>query len=432
MMAAVKTHWRPFELSDAMPWDLRRVHHLHRRAVFAANWNDLQRDLNAGPVETIDRLLQHQDPAADFNSLQQLIGDAAVSSGDINRLKAWWFYRILYSGDPLTERMTLMWHNHFATSNLKVADVAMMKRQNDLLRQHALGKFGDLLRAVVKDAAMMVWLDAKANRKGKPNENLARELMELFTLGVGHYSETDVKEVARALTGWTVRGGDFEHVTAYHDDGTKQVLGEQGDFDGDSILDILLKQEPLARRIATRLCEVFFGEGVITDDALDELASGLRDHDLDIGWAVETILRSEAFFADANVGDRVLDPIQFMIGPLRALEMLDPPPSTLLLAEWSSKLGQDLFYPPNVFGWPGGRSWLTTRTMIGRANYVSVLCRGELHRPNRPPDMAALAMKHGFSTPTKRTKFASMLLLGHENATGGIEAILRRPASQLG
>lgn len=424
--------WMPYQSNHGAPWNLRRVHHLHRRAGFGVNWGELQKDLSDGPDLATQRVVRGTPPTDAFDSLQQLIGDAAVSSGDINRLKAWWFYRMLYSGDPLTERMTLMWHNHFATSNLKVANVAMMKRQNDLLRRHAMGKFGDLLRAVIKDAAMMVWLDAKANRKGNPNENLARELMELFTLGVGHYSETDVKEVARALTGWTVRGGDFEHVTAYHDDETKQVLGEQGNFDGDSVLDILLNQEPLAHRIAMRLCEVFFGEHVITDDSLDELAGGLRDHDLDIGWAVETILRSEAFFSEDNIGNRVLEPIQFMIGPLWALEMLDPPPSTLLLAEWASKLGQDLFYPPNVFGWPGGRSWLTTRTMIGRANYVSALCRGELHRPNRPLDIAVLAKKHGFSTPADQSKFASRLLLGHENATGDMKAILRRPASQLG
>ncbi|QDV44534.1 hypothetical protein Enr13x_44000 [Stieleria neptunia] len=451
MKVANLAEWKPYEPTESRPWDLRLVHHLHRRAGFGANWGELQRDIDAGPQDAVSRILTVANltksfgdagiggepkaltnSATDFDSLQQLIGDAAVSSGDINRLKAWWFYRMLYCGDPLTERMTLMWHNHFATSNLKVANVAMMKRQNDLMRQHALGKFGDLLRAVIKDAAMMVWLDANANRKGKPNENLARELMELFTLGVGHYSETDVKEVARALTGWTVRGGDFEHVMAYHDGGTKQILGEQGSFDGDDVLDILLKQEPLARRIAMRLCEAFFGEAVITDDALDELAGGLRDHDLDIGWAVETILRSETFFSDTNIGNRVHDPIQFMIGPLRALEMLDPPPSTLLLAEWASKLGQDLFYPPNVFGWPGGRSWLTTRTMIGRANYVSALCRGELHRPNHPPDIEALAIKQGCSTPADQSKLASTLLLGHENAPGDIEAILRRPASQLG
>jgi len=258
------------------------VHHLHRRAGFGATWDVLHRDLDDSPKTAVDRLLHGEEAADNFDSLQQLIGDAAISSGDINRLKAWWFYRILYSGDPLTERMTLMWHNHFATSNLKVANVAMMKRQNDLLRKHALGKFGDLLRAVVKDAAMMVWLDAKANRKGKPNENLARELMELFTLGVGHYSETDVKEVARALTGWTTRDNAFEYVAAYHDEGAKQVLDQQGDFDGDDVLEILLGQDSIATRIASRLCDVFFGEDVINDGQLNELAVGLRERDLNV------------------------------------------------------------------------------------------------------------------------------------------------------
>lgn len=432
MKAESRLIWNSFESNESRPWDLRLVHHLHRRAGLGANWDVLQRDLQAGPEASIDRLLHGGDASADFDSLQKLIGDAAVSSGDINRLKAWWFYRILYSGDPLTERLTLMWHNHFATSNLKVKSVVMMKRQNDLLRKHALGKFGDLLRAVVKDAAMMVWLDANANRKGKPNENLARELMELFTLGVGHYDENDVKEVARALTGWTTRNDAFANVDAYHDDGAKQLLGRQGDFEGDDVLAILLDQDATARRIAFRLCEMFFGENVIQDEALSELAVGLREHELDVRWAVETILRSQLFFDDSNIGNRVLDPIQFMVGPLRALEMLDPPPSTLLLAEWSAKLGQDLFYPPNVFGWPGGRSWLTTRTMIGRANFASALCSGDLHRPVRPLAIETLARKHGFSSQATQTEFASELLFGHAGQTGNVETMLQSTAAHLG
>ena len=377
--------WTPYEPGDDAPWNVRRVHHLHRRAGFGANWDELQRDLEAGPEAAVDRVFGAaklvksfggedgaSEPkvlttsATEFESLQQLIGDAAVGSGDINRLKAWWFYRMLYTGDPLTERMALMWHNHFATSHLKVANVAMMKRQNDKLRRHAMGKFGDLLRAVVRDAAMMVWLDANANRKEKPNENLARELMELFTLGVGHYDESDVKEVARALTGWTIRQDEFANVDAYHDGGSKTILGREGNFDGDDVLEVLLEHDCVATRIASRLCEMFFAEGVATEEQTQSLAAGLRERELDVRWAVETILRSDAFFAGANIGNRVVDPIQFMIAPLRALEMLTPPPSTLLLAEWSAKLGQDLFYPPNVFGWAGGRSWLTTRTVIGR------------------------------------------------------------------
>ncbi len=402
--------WTPYEPGDDAPWNVRRVHHLHRRAGFGANWDELQRDLEAGPEAAVDRVFgaaqlvksfgsedDASEPevlttsATDFESLQQLIGDAAVGSGDINRLKAWWFYRMLYTGDPLTERMALMWHNHFATSHLKVANVAMMKQQNDKLRRHAMGKFGDLLRAVVRDAAMMVWLDANANRKEKPNENLARELMELFTLGVGHYDESDVKEVARALTGWTIRQDEFANVDAYHDGGSKTILGREGNFDGDDVLEVLLEHDCVATRIASRLCEMFFAEGVATEEQTQSLAAGLRERELDVRWAVETILRSDAFFADANIGNRVLDPIQFMIAPLRALEMLTPPPSTLLLAEWSAKLGQDLFYPPNVFGWAGGRSWLTTRTVIGlrklhqhplqrRASSAELSVHGEVSR----------------------------------------------------
>ena len=159
--------------------------------------------------------------------MARTIGDAAVASGNPNRLKAWWLYRMLFSPDPLGERLTLMWHNHFATSNRKVQDLALMREQNDLLRQHARATFGELLHAVVKHPAMLVWLDADANRKGHPNENLARELMELFTLGVGNYTEDDVQAAARALTGWTVVGGRFGFRETRHDDGEKVFLAHR-------------------------------------------------------------------------------------------------------------------------------------------------------------------------------------------------------------
>jgi uncharacterized protein (DUF1800 family) len=256
--------------------------------------------------------------------------------------------------------------------------------------------------------------------------------MELFTLGVGHYDESDVKEVARALTGWTVRQDEFANVDAYHDGDSKKILGREGNFDGDDVLDVLLEHDSVATRIASRLCEMFFGEGVATDEQTQSLAVGLRERELDVRWAVETILRSDAFFADANIGNRVLDPIQFMIAPLRALEMLTPPPSTLLLAEWSAKLGQDLFYPPNVFGWPGGRSWLTTRTVIGRANYISTLCNGELHRPSRPFAVKSLAQRNGFTEERDPNRFMSRLLFGHERQTGDAESMLKSAEAQLG
>ena len=158
-----------------------------------------------------------------------MLGEAATASSDSGRLKAWWFYRLLFTPDPLGERLTLMWHNHFATSIQKVGDPALMRRQNETCRRFARKPFGELLAAMARDPALLVWLDAPANRKGHPNENLARELMELFTLGIGHYSESDVKETARALTGWTVTDGEFREVATRHDDGEKTHPGRSRD-----------------------------------------------------------------------------------------------------------------------------------------------------------------------------------------------------------
>src|SRR5437588_12336991 len=222
-------HWAPFEPDDKALWNLRRVVHLHRRAGFPATWGEIQRDLKDGPKASIDRVLAGKAATdgvpEEFPKTADLLGESAATSGDPARLKAWWVCRMLFGPDPLTERLTLMWHNHFATSNLKVENLAFMRRQNDLFRKLGRGPFGELLRAVVHDPAMLVWLDAPSNRKGHPNENLARELMELFSMGVGHYTESDVKEAARALTGWGVSGDGFAEIPERHDGGEKTILG---------------------------------------------------------------------------------------------------------------------------------------------------------------------------------------------------------------
>jgi uncharacterized protein (DUF1800 family) len=387
--------WAPYAPGDEAPWNLRRVVHLHRRAGFAATWEELQRDLREGPASSIDRLLQGQARVGvpdNFRTVADLLADGA---GESARLKAWWFYRMYWGPDPLGERLTLLWHNHFATSNDKVNDVAAMRRQNEIFRKHGRGPFGELLKAVVHDPALLIWLDAPANRKGQPNENLARELMELFTLGVGHYTETDVKEAARALTGWKLARGEFRDWAPDHDDGDKTLLGHTGHWKGDDLVQILLEHPATSRRLAWRLCEWLMGEKAVDAAALDALAAGLREHNLDVGWAVETVLRSRAFFADANLRNRVLGPVEFLVGVARALERFDPPPSSLVLGEWATRLGQDLFYPPNVGGWTGGRDWLTTQAIIGRANYAAALVAGEVSARPVPLDGLALARRHG-------------------------------------
>lgn len=407
--------WAPYVAGNQTPWDLRRVVHLHRRAGFAATWGEMQRDLKDGPQASIDRVLAGKAAMAgvpeDFAKTADLLGESAASAGDPGRLKAWWVYRMLFGPDPLTERLGLMWHNHFATSNLKVENLGFMKRQNELFRKRGRGRFGELLSAVVHDPAMLVWLDAPSNRKGHPNENLARELMELFSMGIGPYTEADVKEAARALTGWTVDEEAFAEVAIRHDGGEKTILGQKGPWKGDDLVRMVLEHPATSRRLAWRVCELFLSEKTLKTADLDDLAEGLRARNLDMGWAVETVLRSRTFFADDNLGNRVLSPVEYALGAARALELFDPPSSTLVLAEWCGRLGQDLFYPPNVGGWPGGRSWLTTRALLGRANYAAALIDGtRVGRPG-PVDALALAARYG---EKDATAFYTRLLLGAE------------------
>jgi hypothetical protein len=391
--------------------------HLHRRAGFAATWQEIQRDLQDGPQASIDRLLagnsRSQGVPGEFRSTAELLGESAAVSGDPTRLKAWWIYRMLFVPDPLTEKLTLGWHNHFATSNLKVNDLVVMKRQNDGFRRLARARFGELLNQAVRDPALLVWLDAPANRRGHANENLARELMELFTLGIGNYTERDVREAARALTGWAVSAdGQFQEQPAHHDDGEKVLLGQRGRWTGSDLVRMLREHPATARRLAWRLCDQLMGEGAVSSAMLEALAAGLRRHELDIGWAVATVLRSRAFFADSNLGRRVLGPVEYVVSAARALELFEPPPSTLLLAEWATRLGQDLFYPPNVGGWPGGRTWLTSRALIGRVKYVAALITGGPIGRSIPLDALGLARRHGQDHDA--LAFFTRLLLGLE------------------
>jgi uncharacterized protein (DUF1800 family) len=396
--AKPNAEWKVYEPSEAAPWNRQRVVHLHRRAAFAANWAQIERDLAEGPKVSVDRLLSGNSRAQavppDFEAMARTIGDAAQASNDDDRLKAWWFYRMLFSPDPLRERLTLLWHNHFATSNRKVQDLGYMREQNELFRQHAFAPFSELLAAVVKHPAMLVWLDADANRAGHANENLARELMELFTLGIGNYSEADVQAAARALTGWSVSGKAFRFVSARHDGGEIDVLSRRGKLAGDDLLALLVEHPATAKRLAWRLCTLFFGEGIVSDDALDSLAKELHERKLDLRSALETILRSQLFFSQENLRTRVVGPVEFVVAGLHALELQKPPPSTVLLTEWATRMGQDLFFPPNVGGWKEGRSWLSSRAVVARANFATALVAGGLWNSGRKPNFQQLAEQH--------------------------------------
>jgi hypothetical protein len=409
------TPWARYQPSERAPWNLRRVVHLHRRAGFAATWEELQRDLKDGPAASVDRLVlgksRLRGVPEDFNRSADTLERLAAREGDAELLATWWVYRMLLGPDPLGERLTLFWHNYFATSAAKVG--MAMRRQNTIFRRLARGPFGALLGEVVRDPALLLWLDAPANRKEHPNENLARELLELFTLGVGHYTEKDVKEAARALTGWTLARGEFREEESLHDAGEKTILGRRGRWGGGDLVRILLEQPATAERLAARLCGLFFGEGAADSSAVRALASGLRAHRLDVGWAVETVLHSEAFFAEANLENRVLGPVEYVAGAARALELWEPAPNLLVLAEYMASLGQRLFYPPNVGGWREGRAWINTRAAVGRANFAAALLRGEDFGLSAEVDALGLARRHGRGDGLKDLiRFYTELLLG--------------------
>ncbi len=383
--------WVHFAPSPAGPWNLARVVHLHRRAGFAATWAEIERDLREGPELSVTRLLKgnaHLDGTLkDFESVSAALAESAASTSTADRLKAWWVFRMLFSPDPLGERLALMWHNHFATSNLKVSDLGAMRRQNDIFREFARAPFGELLRRAIKDPALLDWLDAPANRREHPNENLARESMELFTIGVGNFTEKDVKEAARALTGWSYKPDGFREFPQYHDDGEKKILGRKGRFRGDDFVAILLEQPATSVRLARRLCDLLMGEAPSvpsppgatqnTEALVASLAAGLREHQLDIGWGVERILRSQVFFAADNLKTRVLAPPEFAVGAARTLQIFDPPPSTLLLAEWIGRMGQDSVLSAQRLRL-AGRTIVAQLANAGRADQFRLgTCRGE-------------------------------------------------------
>src|SRR5262249_34183614 len=291
-------------------------------------------------------------------------------------LRGWWVREMLVTPSPLTERMTLFWHNHFVSAQPKVRVSHLMYRQNATLRAYALGNFGAFLHAIAKDPAMVVYLDSRPNRGGAPNENFAREVMELFTLGEGHYTEADVKEAARAFTGWSLdrETGAFMFRPRLHDDGIKTVLGHSGRLDGDAVLDILLARPETAEFVVAKLWREFISPD--PDPAeVARIARRFRASNYEIKVALSALLTSDAFYASANRGVLVKSPIELVVGTLRQLELA--PDGAVPFAVAAAGMGQNLFSPPNVKGWPGGEAWINTTTLLARKQFLDRVTRSE-------------------------------------------------------
>jgi uncharacterized protein (DUF1800 family) len=400
--------WAPYEPTAADPWDLKKVAHLHRRAGFGATRAELERDLKLGPAGSVDRLLDPPQERADEQTILAGLRDGILHSPEAagQRLKAWWLYRILYHPDRLREKLTLFWHGHFATSNAKVQSVPLMLRQNELLRRHALGEFAEMLTDIVSDPAMLVWLDGGGSRKENPNENFARELLELFTLGIGNYTEYDIREAARAFTGMVPTdnqpgGGDpgFRYEMTQHDGGAKTFLKQTGPWQAADIVRIVLDQPACAVFLCRKLYRFFIDDSAEPRaELLGPLAEELRCRRYSMRHVVGIVLRSRLFHSQAAFRRIIKSPVDFSAGLVRALEVPRSRLNLVALATACARQGQDLFYPPNVKGWDAGRRWITSATLLARSNWVADLVWGNPDDDTKPYDPAAWARQQGVAS----------------------------------
>jgi uncharacterized protein (DUF1800 family) len=291
-------------------------------------------------------------------------------------LRGWWLQRMAKGPRPLQEKMTLFWHGHFATSVEKVRDAYYMWRQNELFRRLATGNWLQLLVEVARDPAMLIWLDQAQSRKEHPNENFAREVMELFALGEGHYTEKDITEAARALTGWSLNrdAQKYMYRPGAHDGGTKTFLGRTGNLDGEDVLEQIVAQPQAAVFITGKIWNFFAGE--MPSPTLNAaLAAEFRRYGNNFKPLLRMIFLSEEFHSESIVRHQVKSPTQWLVGSVRMLECEMPPP--LASVNLLRTLGQDLFAPPNVKGWDGGLAWITTNTLLARYNEAALLAEGD-------------------------------------------------------
>lgn len=289
-------------------------------------------------------------------------------------MQTWWITRMVRSQRPLQEKVALMWHGHFATSAQKVDEPLDNLELNQIFRTQGTGNFRELVRAVGKSPCMLRYLDQQQSRKEKPNENWARELMELFTLGIGNYTERDIKEAARAFTGWTIRQGEFFNNGRRHDDSLKVIFNTRQAYDGDGVLDLIVSQPACAEFICKKIWTYF-----AYDDPEPEVISGLADtfrrFDTNLKPVLRQMFLSRAFYQEKAYFSQVKSPAQLVVGLMSQLDTRDPEVAQMGAFAMRA-MGQNLFYPPNVKGWDGGQAWINTNTLLVRYNFSSFLVSG--------------------------------------------------------
>ena len=406
-------------------WNTQRAAHLLERAGFGGTPEEIKKLASMTPAQAVDYLVDYEQideaalPAFEPSGIYphgsklaplQVVGRQVLTTGmaygipavqegelplqpvinefytlliseyaEMRRAGQWWANRMLLTPRPLQEKLTLFWHDHFATSQEKVLNYELMLGQIQTLRANANGNFRTLLIRVAQDPAMLVWLDNRDNKKGHANENFAREVMELFCMGEGQgYTEADIRELARAFTGWTLHPvatvkdhGEFMAEPEAHDDGIKSFLGARGNFDGTEAIKIILQQPATPRFLVRKLYRYFVREE-ISPAMADQLAARLVQSDYELKPLLKTIFLSRDFYSAPSMGTQIKAPVSFLISTYRKLGLKEIP-GVPEFTETAGALGQVLFYPPNVAGWPGGRTWINPATLFTRGNFAHTL-----------------------------------------------------------
>jgi len=388
---------------NAKQWDITKAAHLLNRAGFGGTPEQIDALYKAGFEGAVHSLLNAPDDSAQFPRPTDVaaVNFAAMREqyrmlpeadrkekikevqkeqrAEMLELISWWLNRMAQTPNPAREKLTLFWHGHFATSVQKVKQSYFMWQQNETLRQYALGNFGWMTKAISRDPAMMVYLDTRESKKDHPNENFARELMELFTLGIGNYTEDDIQQAARAFTGYKINPLDstFRFAQFQHDDGQKTFFGRTGNFGGDDIINMIL-QKPACAQFITRKLWTFYAYENPNPALVDALAASFRGYNFEIKPLMEEILRSEEFYSPAAVRMQIKSPVQWIVQTSKILET--DIPQGIVVVNALRQLGQMPFAPPNVKGWDGGKAWITTSSLLFRYNLANfALNNGDLN-----------------------------------------------------
>ena len=423
-MARLHPLLQPYRPTPEDPFDAVKAAHLLNRAGFGGTREEIAKTVELGPQAAVKRLLDFADKGAaeqddpdgpdlssiegypkNFRELQRtMLGKSEQERMEfrqmlqranrqaVEAIGAWWLFRMTYGPHPLQEKLTLFWHGHFTTSVQDERSAWLIWKQLETLRANAAGNFRTFVQRISRDPAMLDYLNNQQNRKRSPNENYARELMELFTLGIGNYTENDIKEAARAFTGWGHNGDEFTFRRWDHDDDEKLFFGKRGNFDGDDIIDLILNREQCGKYVGTKLFRYFVTEQV--DEPVQEsLGDVLRNNSYELRPLLETIFTSRIFYSPQVIGCQIKSPVQLVLGTVRALELQMPP--TRMLYGTLNQMGQVPHMPPNVKGWPGGRAWINTSTLLARYNAAIWLAGGDVALATGRPGVDRFLQRRG-------------------------------------